>query len=351
MTSREPRRRGRGGGTVPARRCARSVGGSDERVAKSSALPDRAAATVVVTAERELVTCAKKEAVTPWEHWESSCSLGWPRTSSDSLARPCLRSSGVDQACARCPRPEVDAAASRGLWKWEAFSFMVTATSQRSAPGKVLKVYPPSGFRRPRTIQVSTTTVRLNSTRNPPSATAGGAGVMADPVSGADRPRGVRARRRPAWSISPAAVAREPATAGCRLARRSRSGSLLECHRVGRCSVRRARITGRGTTTAGKLDWLLWSVSSMPSIKPSEGEPRNCHCRTMLRQPPTRPLGQADRAPDCRILCCGAQLRVRMALPRTRRLRTASAASPAWLQCPCQPIWGSSSPAATRPAR
>ena len=158
--------------------------------------------------------------------------------------------------------------------------------------------YQPSGFRRPRTIQVSTTMVRLNSTSNPPSATAEGAGVMADLASRAGPACGVRARRRPAWSISPAAVAKEPATAGCRLARRSRSGSLPECHRVGRGSTWRARMAGRGTATSGKWDWLLWSESFMPSIKPPEGESCNCHCRPTLGEPPTKPRGQADRVPD-----------------------------------------------------
>ena len=127
---------------------------------------------------------------------------------------------------------------------------------------------------------------------------AEGAGVGADLVSRAGLGGGARARRRPAWSISPAAVAKEPATAGCRLARRSRSGSLPECHRVGRGSTGRVRITGRGTTTAGKLDWLLWSESFMPSIKPPEGDPGNCRCRPTLGEPPTRPLAQADRVPD-----------------------------------------------------
>jgi hypothetical protein len=121
---------------------------------------------------------------------------------------------------------------------------------------------------------------------------------MADLASRAGLACGVRARRRPAWSISPAAVAKEPATAGCRLARRSRSGSLPECHRVGRASTRRAPMTGRGTATAGKLDWLLWSESFMPSIKPPEGESCNCHCRPTLGEPPTRPRGQAGRVPD-----------------------------------------------------
>jgi hypothetical protein len=134
-------------------------------------------------------------------------------------------------------------------------------------------------IRRVRRVQVSTTTVRLNSTSDSPLVTAEGVGVIADPASRADWPCGVRAHRRPAWSINPAAVAREPATAGSRLARRSRSGSLPECHRVGRCSARRARITGRGTTTAGRLDWVLRSESSIPSIKPSEGVFCNCHCR------------------------------------------------------------------------
>jgi len=118
-------------------------------------------------------------------------------------------------------------------------------------------------------VHVSTMTVRLNSISDPPSVTVEGVGVRADPVSRVDPLRGVRTRRKPMWSISPAAVAREPATAGCRPARTSRSGSPPRCHRVGRCSARRVGVTARGTTTAGTRDWVVWSESSMPSIKPS----------------------------------------------------------------------------------
>jgi hypothetical protein len=120
--------------------------------------------------------------------------------------------------------------------------------------------------------------------------------VIADPASRADRPCDVRAHRRPARSISPAAVAREPATAGCRLARRNRSGSLPECHRVGRCSARRARMTGRGITTAGRLDWVLRSESSMPSIKPSEVVFCNCHRRKLPRKRDVVPPSSTARA-------------------------------------------------------
>jgi hypothetical protein len=138
-------------------------------------------------------------------------------------------------------------------------------------------------IRRLRTVQVSTTTMRLNSIGDSPLVFAGGVGVMADLASRADRPCGVRAHRRPAWSISPATVAREPATAECRLAQRSRSGSLPECHRGSRCSARRARITGRGTTTAGRLDWVLWSESSMLPIKPSDGRSVTATVEPILR--------------------------------------------------------------------
>jgi hypothetical protein len=85
-----------------------------------------------------------------------------------------------------------------------------------------------------------------------------------------DWPCEVNAHRKPAWSSKPAAVAKEPITAGCWLPRRRRSGSPLACHRVSRCAACRVLITGRAAITAGRLDRVLCSESSMAPIKPPE---------------------------------------------------------------------------------
>ena len=84
-----------------------------------------------------------------------------------------------------------------------------------------LEALPGAKLQRSRAIQVSITTIRRKSTTPGSLVTVEGAGVMAGPTSWADRPCAVRAHRRPACSNNPAAVARELATAGCRLARRS----------------------------------------------------------------------------------------------------------------------------------
>lgn len=136
-------------------------------------------------------------------------------------------------------------------------------------------------IQRPRTVQVSTTTARLNSTSDAPLVTAEGVGVLADPAICADRPPDVSAHRRPAWSISPAAVAREPATAGCRLARRSRSGSLPECHRW------RAALPGadglRIVRRPRRAGWTGCAVEIVHAIHQTVRRGVcNCHCRTDL---------------------------------------------------------------------
>jgi hypothetical protein len=94
--------------------------------------------------------------------------------------------------------------------------------------------------------------------------------MIADPPIAVGWPCDVNAHRKLAWSSKPAAVAKEPITAGCWLPRRRRSGSPLECHRVSRCAACRVLITGRAATTAGRLDRVLCSESSMAPIKPPE---------------------------------------------------------------------------------
>ena len=89
----------------------------------------------------------------------------------------------------------------------------------RAGPDLGANPGPPRGGRSqswgPRTVHVSTTTVRVNIIHDSPAIDAEGVGAMAGLANRTSSPADGSVRRKPAWSSSPAAVTREAATAGC----------------------------------------------------------------------------------------------------------------------------------------